>query len=57
MFIFMHLWLRLGIIQVNLASALALHKRSKINATREFLAGGSGASPGYFHRVVMPLVR
>ena len=24
----MHLWLRLGIIQVNLASALALHKRS-----------------------------
>ena len=28
MFIFMHLWLRLGIIQVNLASALALHKRS-----------------------------
>ena len=53
----MHLWLRFGIIQVNLASALALHKRSKINATREFLAGGSGASPGYFHRVVMPLVR
>ena len=28
MFIFMHLWLRFGIIQVNLASALALHKRS-----------------------------
>ncbi|MCI6821876.1 MAG: hypothetical protein MR881_00030, partial [Bacteroidales bacterium] len=25
----MHLWLRLGIIQVNLASALALHKRSE----------------------------
>ena len=24
----MHLWLRLGIIQVNLASALALHKHS-----------------------------
>ena len=24
----MHLWRRLGIIQVNLASALALHKRS-----------------------------
>ena len=24
----MHLWLRLGIVQVNLASALALHKRS-----------------------------
>ena len=24
----MHLWLRIGIIQVNLASALALHKRS-----------------------------
>ena len=24
----MHLWRRLGIVQVNLASALALHKRS-----------------------------
>ncbi len=24
----MHLWLRLGIVQVNLASVLALHKRS-----------------------------
>ena len=27
----MHLWRRLGIIQVNLASALALHKRSFIS--------------------------
>ena len=31
----MHLWLRLGIIQVNLASALALHNRS---IKRTFLA-------------------
>ena len=32
----MHLWRRLGIIQVNLASALALHKRS-INSLWQIL--------------------
>ena len=51
----MHLWLRLGIIQVNLASALALHKRSKKTPPANFSRVGAVRPPGTFTELSCPL--